>query len=222
MPLDENVQKLIEETKSGLVLLSSPPDHGKTTTAYQMLRWVISSEKVVVSVEGKPSYSVGGMSRVIASPSKGNYAQLLAGVRAYHPDVLLFDDLSDERAFREVLHYAKNGKLVIATVTAKDAGASLDYLESLGADRAGIGGYLRGVASQRLLKRVHDEGDDTGYRDKVAAYQIIGESDIGAYMSSKNRSEFLSKKGLTMSAVLGKLVEEGKVREAEVKVQKML
>mgnify|MGYP002639582524 CR=1 FL=1 len=227
--LNPSIEELIEYKDSGLILLSSPDGNGKTTTGHQILEHLSRPNNVVVAIERKASYPIGGVSTIRTSPERTDYAETLRAVRFYQPDIVFFDDLSDEQSAKEVLHYAKNGKLAIAAVTAKSAAGSLEYLMALNKDVAGMTDDISGLVSQRLLKVVHGECEgngcvgchDSGYSGRIAAYDVIGQNgDLQKYseaLKSGKLKDFAH--SLTMSTSMRKLVEDGTTSKAEIDKQ---
>ena len=190
--------------KAGIILLSSPADQGKTTTAFCLLGELTMSYNNIVAFGKKSGYGVSGIHQVVAQQNE--YEQALRSVRQFNPNILLLDDVEDEFTAREALYHASNGAMVIVTVNARDAKSSIEYLRKL-VDGKELAQYLNGVISQRIVRRIHEEcketytpteeakasiGEDfetvyhgigcdecisTGYLGRTSAFQIIGPKD---------------------------------------------
>jgi len=224
--LDPGIEELVRSMKSGLILLSSPQDNGKTTTAYQILNYLNRPNHVVLSVEQKAAFALEGVSKVRVNPRSEDYAQVLASVRAYNPAVLFFDDLSDERTAKEVLNYAREGKLILAAVTAKNALRSLQYLSSI--DREKLANLAPAIISQRLIPRIHKDCNgkgckkcsEIGYDGRIAAYQVLIPKDI-SYNPDRSFG-IVDREAYSMEKAIDLLFVKGEISEFQAEQQKKL
>jgi len=175
----------------GLYLVSSPPDHGKTSFAYHLVTDAIMRGKLTVSVEQKPAYvgPVDGV-RMSLRPDDSEMEGKLRGLRDWNPDFLFIDDVSDPRMVEEAMFYAKNGKAVVLATPAAGVVGSIDYLARLGANREETVDYLRAATSQRLVSRLDPRfleaggggeisPDDDGYLGMVPINQVLNSDNIG-------------------------------------------
>jgi len=149
MVLDERIEDLLNKT--GLLLLSSMPDEGKTTTAYNMLNYRAYKAKqigTIVAVEQKASYTPHNI-RVLARPQQPDYEHVLQAVRNCNPGTILFDDVSDPRTAREAIYHSMRGALVIAAITSDRSTTGFEYFTELCGDRE--------KALQQLIASVHQK-----------------------------------------------------------------
>ncbi len=226
--LPYELTEIVKSSQSGLILLSSPQDNGKTTTGYQMLNSVNRPDRITLAVERKPSYAINGITRLLVNPAKDSYPQMLRAIRSYNPDAIFFDDLSDEKTASEILHYSRNGKLVIAAVTSKDCAASLEYLASLGVNTKESSRVLRGLVSQRLLKKIHAECKGRGCADcynsgcagRIAVYQILDKTRINELTSQGQLDTLASTTQTMFPQIFDKLAREGTISEDEAEYQR--
>lgn len=173
----------------GLVLISSLPDHGKTTLGYQMLWSKTHSGEtpLCATVEQKHTYNISGAIQVRQRPTDKNYKATLRSLRRFSPELVFFDDVTNLETAQEAIHYASNGSLVIMAVPAKDAPASLEYAQRLGVDKEALAGCLESVVHQTLIPKLHDKCkkefgkghiaqtcDDCkeGYKGRVTVHQV--------------------------------------------------
>ncbi len=204
-------------SKPGLYVISSPFNQGKTTTAYCMFSKFNIASTVKISLEEKASYTLGDDTRVLIAPEDPEYEQTLKGIRNYQPRQLLFDDVRHSRTLEEALYYACGGASVLVVVPARDISTSLTYLERLGVSRKELVANLRGVFSQRLIRKVNEE-EDRGrepYSGVALVSQRIGISEIEGYKEDIIDGNFSEMDLPSFSSLVGKLVEEGITNENE-------
>ena len=181
--LDARINNCVLSAPRGLVVLASPANEGKTTTAYNILTEL--SPCLRAAVGQRPAYPCRDFAFVHADPSAREYAQTLHTLRAYAPDVVFFDDVDNEHTAKEVVWHARRG-LAIAAVTASDAGRGLEHIARLAPDATDI---LTAIIAQRLvwMKRNEHEGngshscDDITSRKTIAAYHVVEAQTIPLY-----------------------------------------
>jgi len=228
-PLDVSVAAI--RPSKGLVLISSPPDSGKTTTAYQLvdgsgaplLEGIEDPIRSVVLVQQKGAYPTQNTVNFV-NPFSLDYGSMLRMLRFYNPEILLFDDVMDQRTAEEVLWYVENGALVYATVPGKDILHSINYFAGLGVDRARVVDSLSGLISQRLMRKNHgkcggggcDDCNTTGYKGMVPVYQAANQEVIQGARESLISGKASEGKVKQMSDLISEVRETGVVSDAEV------
>ena len=156
--LQERMKELLAEP-TGLVVFSSLPDAGLTTT----LRFAMRStdrymrDFVALVDRSKATFpEVENVDVVEYDSSAGeSYEQPLRSVLLKEPDVLIIPELSDPALFQSALKQSvEESKLLVVSLRAKDAVESLVRLLALKPD---IGLYSRavlGAMSQRLIRKL--------------------------------------------------------------------
>ncbi len=230
--LDNQIEQIIKTTSSGLIILSSPPDQGKTTTAYQMLAQLSIENRIIVAVERKSAYPFSGIAKIKANSNSGDYEHTLTAIRAYRPDILFFDDVSDERTAKEAVEYARSGQLVFVALTAKGAAGSLECLAGLDENIAKHPQDIKSLISQRLVRRVHEECEGAGcrgcnslgYTGRVAAYQVVGSPEIERYREAllKGTLKEFGREDNSLSSTLDELAAKGVITKKEAEFNKNL
>jgi twitching motility protein PilT len=148
----------------GLVLVTGPTGHGKSTTQAAMIDLINRSRKAhIVTIEDPIEFLHTNNLSVIEQREVGedthSFAQALKHVLREAPDVILVGEMRDPESIACALSAAETGHLVIATVHTNDAVQAVDrLLDSFPADQQGqvrsqMSLSLLGVLAQRLLPR---------------------------------------------------------------------
>jgi len=70
------------------------------------------------------------------------------------PDVICVGEIRDGETAKIALQAAMTGHLVLSTIHTDDAISAIDRLKDLGVEPYLIGGAIRGIISQRLVRRI--------------------------------------------------------------------
>ena len=141
--------------RNGIVLVTGPTGSGKTTTLYAAIRELSNGEQNIMTVEDPIEYDLPGITQVQVETRQGlTFASALRSLLRQDPDVILLGEIRDLETAEVAVQASMTGHLVLATLHTNDAAAAVQRLLDLGLDRASIAATLRGVLSQRLVRRV--------------------------------------------------------------------
>jgi type II secretory ATPase GspE/PulE/Tfp pilus assembly ATPase PilB-like protein/CheY-like chemotaxis protein len=141
--------------RNGIVLVTGPTGSGKTTTLYAAIRELSNGEQNIMTVEDPIEYDLPGITQVQVETRQGlTFASALRSLLRQDPDVILVGEIRDLETAEVAVQASMTGHLVLATLHTNDAPAAIQRLLDLGLDRASIAATLRGVLSQRLVRRV--------------------------------------------------------------------
>jgi type II secretory ATPase GspE/PulE/Tfp pilus assembly ATPase PilB-like protein/ActR/RegA family two-component response regulator len=162
----ERLERLLAH-RDGVILVVGPPGSGKTATQYAVLERSRAGGAEVVAVEEPIGLTVPGLHQLAVNPKTGvTFATALRSAVKAHPAVILLADIPDEDAARAAWQVALAGRLVVAGLRAHDACAALTRVRGLGLDAAQVAAALRGIVTQRLLRRLcphcAEAGDPAG------------------------------------------------------------
>lgn len=151
----------------GLVLTTGPVGAGKTTTLLALLDEVGGPARSVVTVEDPVERVVPGADQIEVRVSSGfTYEHILRSLLRMDMDALLIGEIRDRATAEHAVQIAKAGRLVLSTLHAgSSVGAVLRLHELSGLGPREVSESLRGVISQRLVRRVHDACQGTGCGD---------------------------------------------------------
>jgi twitching motility protein PilT len=174
--LPEDVDKLAE-AKQGLILVTGPTGHGKTTTQAAMIDLINNTRAChIITVEDPIEYVHYHKRSIVDQREIGgdthNFPNALKFVLRQSPDVILIGEMRDLETIQAALRAAETGHLVLATLHTNDAIQTVDrVIDVFPGDqqqqiRFQLSMTLLAIISQRLLPR----GDGKG---RVLAYELL-------------------------------------------------
>ncbi len=146
----------------GLIVLTGPTGHGKTTTLAAIVD-IINSEtsRHIITVEDPVEYIHPRKKALMSQREVGthtrSFGSALKGSLREDPDVIVVGELRDTETVRMALSASETGHLVIGTMNTPSAAKTIDRLIDLFPPgdqqqvRITLAGGLRLIVSQRLL-----------------------------------------------------------------------
>ncbi|MBQ6471397.1 MAG: PilT/PilU family type 4a pilus ATPase [Victivallales bacterium] len=161
----------------GLVLVTGATGSGKSTTLACMLNHINGSlRRHIVTVEDPVEYSHEDRLSVIDQREIGSdtkdFASALRHVVRQNPDAIFIGEMRDQETIRTAISAAMTGHFVAATMHTMDAVQTVERIinyfpEDLREQTAyDLSIVLRGIVSQRLLRRKDGEG-------RVPAFEVL-------------------------------------------------
>ena len=99
---------------SGLIIVSSPPQHGKSSTLYSLLEQLNNEKKNVYVLSEHPTERIDGLNQLLLS--ENNFNKILR----QDPDVIALDEITNAEILKKSIQAAESGCLVIATIEAEN------------------------------------------------------------------------------------------------------
>jgi len=162
------VLKTLSDKPNGQILVTGPTGSGKSTTLACMMEHINQTRPVhIVTVEDPIEFVYTDQMATINQRELGiDTRELHAALRAVlrqDPDVILIGEMRDAETMRFALTAAETGHLVFSTLHTNDSKQTLDRILDTFPDqtaqiRAQLALLLRGVISQRLLRRADGMG----------------------------------------------------------------
>lgn len=176
LEMGRNLRQLAEQRR-GLILVTGATGSGKSTTLAAILDHINNTRTChVITIEDPIEFIHHDKKSLFNQRELGldtrSYAAALKSALRQAPDVILVGELRDAETTEVALQAAETGHLVLSTLHTNDAADSiLRILGIIGQDkesivRAQLADCLRGVISQRLVKR-----KDRGGR--IAAQELM-------------------------------------------------
>ena len=152
---DLEYYRTLLKNPSGVILLVGPTGSGKSTTMCVMLRDLAREEVNIVTLEDPVEYYIPGVSQCQINEKTGmTFAGGLRAILRQDPDIISVGEIRDGETASIAMRAAITGHLVLSTLHTNDAPSTVDRLRDIGVEPWLISGALRGVVSQRLVRRI--------------------------------------------------------------------
>ena len=153
----------------GLILVTGPTGSGKTTTLAGMIDYINENRPVnIITQEDPIEYVYTDKKAMISQREIGidshSFAEALKQVLRQTPDVILIGEMRDLETLNVALQAAETGHLVFGTLHTSSAAETLDRISNMFAPHERpmlwlrLSTTLRGVISQKLVRRADDSG----------------------------------------------------------------
>ncbi len=150
----EVYEELLENTQ-GVILLVGPTGSGKSSTLFTMINRLNTEEVNIVTLEDPVEYNISGVNQVQVNEKTGmTFASGLRSILRQDPDIVGVGEIRDDETAEIAMRAAVTGHLVLSTLHTGDAVSTLDRLADMGVEPYMLATALKGVISQRLVRRV--------------------------------------------------------------------
>ena len=140
---------------SGVLLIVGPTGSGKSTTMYCMIGDLNTKEVNLVSLEDPVEYNIDGVNQVQINEKTGmTFAAGLRAILRQDPDIIAVGEIRDGETAEIAMRAAITGHIVISTIHTNDAVGTIERLQDIGVEPYMIASALKGVISQRLVRRI--------------------------------------------------------------------
>ena len=140
---------------TGMILVTGPTGSGKTTTLYAALSELNRPESKILTVEDPVEYRLPGINQVQVNPKiELTFARVLRSMLRQDPDIILVGEMRDKETGEIGIRAAMTGHLVLSTLHTNDAVSTALRLIDMGVAPYMVAASLRGIVSQRLVRRI--------------------------------------------------------------------
>ncbi len=156
MPEAENrkLDRLLALT-SGVIMIVGPTGSGKSSTMYTLVQELLSEATNLITLEDPVEYNIDGATQVQINEKVGlTFASGLRAILRQDPDIICVGEIRDGETADIAMRAAMTGHLVITTIHTEDAVSAIDRLHDMGVAPYLVSGGVRGIISQRLVKRI--------------------------------------------------------------------
>jgi type IV pilus assembly protein PilB len=141
--------------KPGIILLLGPKGSGKSSTLFTMIDRLNTEQVNIVTLEDPVEYNIEGVNQVQVNEKTGmTFAAGLRSILRQDPDIISVGEIRDRETADIAFRSAVTGHLVLSTLHTNDAVSTLDRLDDIGVEPYMVATALKGVISQRLVRRV--------------------------------------------------------------------
>ncbi|MBO6149652.1 MAG: Flp pilus assembly complex ATPase component TadA [Clostridium sp.] len=150
----EKYRRLIR-MKNGVLLIVGPTGSGKSSTMYAMINELNTPEVNLVTLEDPVEYNVNGVNQVQINDKTGmTFANGLRAILRQDPDIIAVGEIRDGETAEIAMRAAITGHVVLSTIHTNDAAGTIERLVDIGVEPYLVGSALKGVVSQRLVRRI--------------------------------------------------------------------
>lgn len=161
-------------TNAGLILATGPTGSGKSTTLYSILNKLNKSDNNIITVEDPVEYRIEGINQVQVNNKAGlTFANGLRAILRQDPDIIMVGEIRDLETAKISIRSSITGHLVLSTLHTNDAVSTISRLRDMGIESYLIAASIRGIISQRLVRKVCNNCKKP-YKPDKAQIKILG------------------------------------------------
>ena len=158
----------------GMVLAVGPVGSGKSTTIYSCLRYLSDATQSLVTIEDPVERRIEEVCQIqVDQKIKFGFVEALRGVLRQDPDVMMIGEIRDPETAHIACRAALTGITVLSTLHAGDAVSTVDVFREFNLPPMFVADSLKGVISQRLVRKVCPHCRTTHHPDS-ASCQLLG------------------------------------------------
>lgn len=169
---------------NGIILVTGPTGHGKTTTLYACLSRINTVEKKLITIEDPVEVRLRGVNQIQVHSKIGlTFASGLRAVLRQDPDVVMVGEIRDADTADIAIRASLTGHLVFSTLHTNDAVGALTRLTDMGIEPYLVASSLHAVLAQRLVRLTCDMCDGratscepcrgTGYSGRTGIFELL-------------------------------------------------
>lgn len=214
----ETVDILSNLTKyaNGMILITGQVGSGKTHLMYALLQQLAKQQQYVITIEDPVEYVDESFFQIdlseFASASeefKYGYPEAVVDILRQDSNIILIGETREPQTASQLVNASNLGQLVFSTMHTNSAPATVSRMtSSLGINEGDIIDNLRGIVSQRLVRKLCkfckepdgeggfkkvgcDECNNTGFKDRVPIAEVV-RFKIGHGGDFENPAEYMT------------------------------
>lgn len=208
--------------KQGLVLVTGPTGHGKTTTIASMVNEInMTRTENIITIEDPVEYVYPKGRSIISQRELGHdtysWSESLKSLLREDPDVVLIGEMRDPESIASAITIAETGHLVFSTLHTNSASQTIDRItdsfppHQQNQIRVQLAATLQGIISQRLLPQLGG-GRIMASEVLIATNAIQSNIREGKTHMIDSVIETSQEAGMyTLESSLAQLVQQGKI-----------
>jgi len=148
---------VLDEIKKphGMILVTGPTGHGKTTTLYAILHLLNTPDVNITTVEDPIEYEVERINQTQVNVKAGvTFANGLRALLRQNPDIIMIGEIRDNETVEISVHAALTGHLLLSSLHTNDAPSALPRLLDMGAPAFLLASTVNLIIAQRLVRKI--------------------------------------------------------------------
>ena len=143
----------------GMMIMTGPTGSGKTTTLYASIRMLLNERRVnIITVEDPIEYEIEGIAQSeVDDNSHLSFATALRSILRHDPDVVMIGEIRDKETADIAIKAALTGHMVLGTLHANSAAASVTRLLDMKIEPYLVAAALRLTVAQRLIRKLCEQ-----------------------------------------------------------------
>jgi len=154
---DGGMTIISEEIKKphGMILVTGPTGHGKTTTLYAILHILNTPLVNITTIEDPVEYEFPRVNQTQVNAKAGvTFANGLRALLRQNPDIIMIGEIRDNDTVEIAVQASLTGHLVLSSLHTNDAPSALPRLLDMGAPAFLLSSTVNVVVAQRLVRRI--------------------------------------------------------------------
>ena len=155
--MPDDVRKTVMQVldkEQGMVIVSGPTGSGKTSTLYSFLNHLNTPDKHIMTAEDPVEYRLPGADQVNINAHYRSFGKTVRAFLRQDPDIILVGEIRDSETANTAITVANTGHLLLSTIHANDAAATVIRLLGLEVERVALAAALLAFFAQRLLNQL--------------------------------------------------------------------
>ncbi len=158
----------------GVILVTGPTGHGKTTTLYACLSKINSPDKKIITIEDPVEYRLRGVNQIPVRPKINLvFANGLRAILRQDPDVIMVGEIRDLETAEIAIRASLTGHLVFSTLHTNDACGAITRLIDMGIEPYLVSSSAEAVLAQRLIRLLCNKCKQE-YQPEINTLQKMG------------------------------------------------
>jgi type II secretory ATPase GspE/PulE/Tfp pilus assembly ATPase PilB-like protein len=142
----------------GMILVTGPTGHGKTTTLYASLATIKERKKAnlnIVTIEDPVEYKLPFLNQTQVNEEVGlTFASGLRSVLRQDPNIIMVGEIRDQETAEIAMHAGLTGHLVFSTIHAEGVAGVFTRLLNMNVEPFVLASAVSGVLGQRLVRKL--------------------------------------------------------------------
>ncbi len=154
---DEAIEVLDVEIKKphGMILVTGPTGHGKTTSLYAILQILNTPSVNITTIEDPVEYEFSRINQTQVNTKAGvTFASGLRALMRQNPDIIMIGEIRDNETVDIAIHAALTGHLLLSSLHTNDAPGAVPRLIDMGAEPFLLASTINVIIAQRLVRKI--------------------------------------------------------------------